>query len=173
MLRPFQMQDASPLFEALDESRPELTTSLPQLARIASKVQCLEWIDARGHDALCDSALWLAVTTSDHNQLAGSCWMSHMKREPGTARLGYWLRPSQQGRGLATKAARMLARYAFAQLGLHRLDLLVPDSHVPSIQVARRLGATCEGVHLGSTTRLGRKGVSLRFSLRAASWDLN
>ncbi len=60
--------------------------------------------------------------------------------------LSWALEAPYRGRGLATRALRLLVRYAFDELGMHRLEAYVePDNHA-SIRVAGRAGLRREGL---------------------------
>jgi RimJ/RimL family protein N-acetyltransferase len=67
-------------------------------------------------------------------------------RSDGTANVGYWVRTSQTGQGIATAAVRLLAQFAFEDLGLRRLELLIAVENLASRRVAEKVGATLEGV---------------------------
>ncbi len=62
------------------------------------------------------------------------------------ANLGYWVRTSAVGRGTATLAACLVARFGFAQLGLHRIEILAAVDNIASQRVAEKVGAVREGV---------------------------
>jgi RimJ/RimL family protein N-acetyltransferase len=62
------------------------------------------------------------------------------------AAVGYWLAPHARGRGVATCATRLLARWGFDRLGLERLELTCGPDNVASQRVAERCGFTREGV---------------------------
>jgi RimJ/RimL family protein N-acetyltransferase len=64
----------------------------------------------------------------------------------GTANVGYWVRTSRTGQGIATAAVRLVARFGFEDLGLRRLELLIAVHNVASRRVAEKVGATLEGV---------------------------
>jgi predicted acetyltransferase len=49
--------------------------------------------------------------------------------EQSRTAVGYWLAPEARGGGVATHAVRLLARWAFSELGLARLELTCgPDN---------------------------------------------
>ena len=60
--------------------------------------------------------------------------------------LGYWVRSSQTGHGIATKAAQQAAAWAFANTNLQRLEILTALGNIASQHVALKLGARREGV---------------------------
>jgi|SRR5215469_17289547 len=69
-----------------------------------------------------------------------------VRLERGCASVGYWLAPEARGRGVATHAVRLLARWAFAELGLARLELTCSPDNEASQRVAERCGFTREGL---------------------------
>ncbi|MDA0182160.1 GNAT family N-acetyltransferase [Solirubrobacter phytolaccae] len=64
----------------------------------------------------------------------------------GRAGIGYWLAPHARGRGVATHAVRLLARWAFDELDVARLELTCGPDNVASQRVAERCGFTREGL---------------------------
>ncbi|MFL5510773.1 MAG: GNAT family N-acetyltransferase, partial [Gemmatimonadaceae bacterium] len=59
---------------------------------------------------------------------------------PGALEVGYWIRKGEAGRGLATRAAAALVRYAFRERGVERMELWTKPGNDASAAVARRLG---------------------------------
>lgn len=62
-----------------------------------------------------------------------------------SAYLGYYGMVDLAGRGLMTEAVRKAARYAFAEVGLHRLEASIQPANVRSIELVRRIGFRREG----------------------------
>jgi RimJ/RimL family protein N-acetyltransferase len=60
--------------------------------------------------------------------------------------VGYWVRHSEQGRGLVTEAVQTLVRFAFDALGARRVEIRMSSHNVRSRAVAERCGFTLEGV---------------------------
>ncbi len=92
------------------------------------------------------------------------CWaMEHERRCIGTARL-HSLDPAHRraryavgifnagawGRGLGTETTRLVLRYGFDTLGLHRIDLRVLDYNERAIASYRKCGFVVEGVERDS-----------------------
>lgn len=65
---------------------------------------------------------------------------------PGRASVGYWLTPRARGRGLVTRAVRLLVAWAFEDPGLERLELMTLVGNEASGRVAVRCGFRREGV---------------------------
>jgi ribosomal-protein-alanine N-acetyltransferase len=71
---------------------------------------------------------------------AGHVWMNVCRADPTTGYVGYWLLPGVRGRGLATRAVRLLADWAVQYVGLTRLRLITEPSNTRSQRVAERSG---------------------------------
>jgi RimJ/RimL family protein N-acetyltransferase len=89
-----------------------------------------------------DHASWALV---DGDELLGSISVHRIDRDQDDGEIGYWIAPSARGRGLAGKAAEAACRWAFGDLGLHRIQLFHAVENVASARVAEKAGFTCEG----------------------------
>ncbi|GAA2337274.1 GNAT family protein [Streptomyces cuspidosporus] len=78
--------------------------------------------------------------------LVGGVLFRTMDIAQGTAEAGCWLEPAAAGRGLVTRAARVLIDWAVDERGIHRVEWLAAAANGASIAVARRLGMTRDGV---------------------------
>jgi RimJ/RimL family protein N-acetyltransferase len=67
-------------------------------------------------------------------------------REARTAELGYIVARAARGRGVASAALRLLTDWAFSELGVLRLELLIGVENVASKRIAERCGYEREGV---------------------------
>ena len=82
----------------------------------------------------------------DDGSLLGAVELHLSQDDPALAAVGYWLRPEAQGRGAATIAVRLVARWAFDVLRIRRLQLTTDPRNVSSQRVAERAGFTREGL---------------------------
>jgi RimJ/RimL family protein N-acetyltransferase len=60
------------------------------------------------------------------------------------ANMGYWVRASRERRGIASTAARLASGYAFAALGLARIEIVALPDNLASRRVAEKIGARFE-----------------------------
>ena len=109
------------------------------------------------------------IAGTAHAEPLGLISLRMADRDPGLAAIGYWLRPEARGRGAATVAVQLVARWAFNELGVQRLELTTAPENVASQRVAERAGFTREGVLRGlvATKNNGRRD-SVMFSLLPA-----
>src|SRR3984957_18391151 len=78
-------------------------------------------------------------------ELAGDALLWGIDQHNRLAHVGLSLRPAFRGRGLGTDAVRVLCRYGFAILGLHRLQAETLAGNDAIIQAASRAGFAREG----------------------------
>jgi RimJ/RimL family protein N-acetyltransferase len=83
----------------------------------------------------------------------------------GRAAVGYWLTPQARGRGVTTHAVRLMARWAFSELGIARLELTCSPDNIASQRVAERCGFVREGVLRSHLPFKGTRRDSVMFSL--------
>ena len=82
------------------------------------------------------------------------------------ATIGYWVAREARGRGVCTRALRLLCRHALDELRLQRVDLITDPDNIASQRVAEKVGFQREGVlraHLRHPD--GRIRDSVMFSL--------
>jgi len=90
-----------------------------------------------------DHASWAAV--GPDGRLLGSISLHRIDRDQEDGEVGYWITPTARGRGLAPTAVEEACRWAFAELGLHRIQLYHAVENTASARVAGKARFTCEG----------------------------
>ncbi|MFH8338227.1 GNAT family N-acetyltransferase [Streptomyces sp. AM6-12] len=90
----------------------------------------------------------------------------------GVCEAGCWLEPAAAGRGLVTRGMRVLLDWAFEERGMHRVEWHVSTANQPSINVARRLGMTREGVLRENYPHHGKRTSTEIWSLLAPEWRM-
>lgn len=102
--------------------------------------------------------------------LVGAVILRTMDVAQGNAEAGCWLEPSAVGKGLVTRAARVLIDWAVEERGIHRVEWWVSSTNAPSIAVARRLGMTRDGVLRESYRYRGQRHDEEIWSVLAPEW---
>ncbi len=88
----------------------------------------------------------------------------------GTCEAGCWLEPAASGRGLVTRAVRVIVDWAVDVRGMHRVEWLVASGNRPSINVAERLGMTLEGVQRENDPYRGVRQDTEIWAVLAPEW---
>lgn len=101
----------------------------------------------------------------DRDAVLGDVSLYEVRLAQARAAIGYWLAPEARGRGAATHAVRLLARWAFAELGLARLELTCSPGNEASQRVAERCGFTREGLLRSHVPFQGTRRDSVIYSL--------
>lgn len=145
-LRAFRADDVQPLHDAVSESIPEVapfeTWCHPGYSLDEAKDYVTWWIQAWERRR----AFNYVIEDGASLDFLGSCGVHEVSDEHRHAMLGYWVRTSETRRGIATRAARLVAAAAFADLQFLRISIGVPVANAPSHRVAAKLGAKQEGV---------------------------
>ena len=86
------------------------------------------------------------------------------------AELGYWIALSAWGKGFATEAAHAMARYAFSDLHMHRLQGRHFTRNPASGRVMQKIGMRIEGVHREACRRWNRFEDIAMYGMLASDW---
>ncbi len=78
-------------------------------------------------------------------ELLGSMGLMRLADGTGTCSVGYWVAAGARGRGIATRALRLVVAAALRG-GARRIELKAMTDNVGSRRVAERVGFTLEGV---------------------------
>jgi ribosomal-protein-serine acetyltransferase len=144
-LRPFERSDLEELCEAIAESAAELRTWMAWFHDEYGREQTEEWLAGR-HGAWDSAQAWDFAIVGPGGRLLGSCGLHHIDLVNRHAELGYWIRTSATGQGVATEATRQLCQWAFREQRMRRIEIVVALENVASQRVAKKVGAVREGL---------------------------
>jgi ribosomal-protein-serine acetyltransferase len=146
LLRPFADDDVGRLYEAVRESIAEVSPWLSWCHQDYSIEESREFISSRARAAASEEWYSFGIFAEDTGRFLGGVGLNFINRVHRLGNLGYWVRTSAAGRGVATKAARLMARFAFEQADLRRVEILAAVPNLASQRVAEKAGAVREGV---------------------------
>ena len=147
-LRPFRMEDAGPTFDAVCESLNELK---PWMSWAHDGYQQQETEDyiritrARWDE---NTLFAFAITDANSGEILGGCGLGERHPVYHLSNLGYWVRASRHGQGVAGRAAKLIARFGFEQAGIIRAEIVMAVPNEKSRRVAEKIGAHYEGILL-------------------------
>ncbi|MFH8976104.1 GNAT family N-acetyltransferase [Streptomyces sp. NPDC017890] len=118
-----------------------------------------ESLRARAGQAAEGRSASFRITDAESGTPLGHIGFNEINQPLKLARVGYWVLPEARGRGVATRALLLVSRWAFTELGLHRLELGHADGHDASCRVAERGGYAYEGTMRGAMWEAGRHDV--------------
>jgi RimJ/RimL family protein N-acetyltransferase len=135
-LRPMTAQDADAITAAAQDPEIPRWTRVPVPYR---RADALSWV--AGAELELDAGVtigWLAVDHED--RLLASISVMEIDREARTGEIGYWVAREARGRGVATRAVRLVRDWAAAELGLTTIEIEVHEDNLASQAVARAAG---------------------------------
>lgn len=133
---------------------------LPALLDIHRDEQVNRYLPFQTWQGMEDAELWYQRALQRHRDgeaiqwviceqggktLYGSCLLFGYEAEHQRAEVGYGIGQPYWGRGFAREAMARLIEYAFADLGIRRLDARVDPRNNASVGLLLRLGFTHEG----------------------------
>jgi RimJ/RimL family protein N-acetyltransferase len=159
-LRPYTEADIDAVYACCQDPDIQRWTTVPVPYERAHAEKYVQMNTVDGWRAGTGSSF--AVVDSVSNTLLASIGIVGISNDGKVAEVGYWVAPAARGQGVATQATQVVARWAFADLGVERLEWLAEVDNVASRRVAEKAGFTVEGV---LRARLGRPDGS-----RADAW---
>jgi RimJ/RimL family protein N-acetyltransferase len=139
-LRAFTLDDLDELASMLGDAEA-LVHWGPPLSREESR----SWIERNLRRYQDDGFGRCAIILRSTEELVGDCGLARMLLEGRPeVELGWIVRRSHQGKGIATEAGAAWRDYAFDTLALERIVSMVNEKNVASRRVAEKLGMTVE-----------------------------
>ena len=152
----------SPLTDGVVRLRPWSLDDIPALAAACDDPEIARWMhqvpspytegDAREY-ILMSQAAWrdrrnaiFAVLDCETDEVVGSCAMHIIDAELENVEVGYWTAAAARGRGLTTRAVKLIVTWALDELGAERVQLRADVRNVASLRVAEKAGFRREGV---------------------------
>jgi RimJ/RimL family protein N-acetyltransferase len=81
---------------------------------------------------------WLAVDEQD--AILASVAVQDIRQDEGVGEIGYWVAARARGRGVATRAVRLVTDWALGELGLQTIEIMTHEDNAASQGVARAAG---------------------------------
>jgi RimJ/RimL family protein N-acetyltransferase len=145
------------VFQTPGPTRPRPAEGLAELLRT--------WSKNDGADCA------LSVTTAVSGELVGHGALFGASVKDRCATLAILVGPEHQGHGYGTDAVRVLLRYGFAELGLHRVELNVIGYNVRAIAAYRKVGFVEEGRRRSAVYRSGGWHDDLKMAMLRSEWE--
>ncbi|MBU6247239.1 MAG: GNAT family N-acetyltransferase [Xanthomonadaceae bacterium] len=146
LLRPWRSDDAGALEAAVVESIDSLGRWLPWCRAGYDLAAARDWV-RRCEQGWADGEHFaFGIFDPTRQRLLGSVGLNQRNPLHRSANLGYWVRQSEQRRGVATKAVRLAARFGFRHLGLQRIEVVALPDNQASRRTAERAGARFEAI---------------------------
>ncbi|NTV47718.1 MAG: GNAT family N-acetyltransferase, partial [Chlorobiales bacterium] len=142
----YQTSDIDALYEAVMESRAELTVWLPWCHEQYGREDSIEWVRTRPVAWKWKEEFSFVIADAKTNRFLGASGINQFNGMYNFANLGYWVRTSETKRGVATRATLLTAEFGFSSLHLNRIEIIATVGNIASQRVAEKAGARLEGI---------------------------
>jgi RimJ/RimL family protein N-acetyltransferase len=160
-LRPWRADDVDALVALCDDPEIVRFTRVPSpYTRDDALMFMAQQVAAEQRGDLVGCAI---TDAADDARLVGA--IDVRRTGEGRASIGYLLAAEARGRGVATRAVRLISRWALPEMELARLEIHARPDNPASQRVAERAGFTREGVLRSYRLDKGERNDRVVFSL--------
>lgn len=145
-IRPFMPTDPASLYEAVCASLAELVPTMPWCTPDYALAQAEAWVAFTARAWAAQTEFHAGIIETASGAVVGGVGINHINRAHRIGNLGYWVATPHTGRGVGRFAAQQIARLAFGELELTRVEIVTLTGNLASQRVAESLGATRECV---------------------------
>ena len=167
-LRPLEPWQGEEFLAHIDRARATVDPWIPWASRstdLESATRTLQrYADLAARDTGRLYGIWLGGV------LVGGTMFVGFDTGIGKCEIGCWLEPAGTGRGLITKAVRLLIDWAITRRGLYRVVWKCRPDNTASVNVAKRLGMRLEGTLRGENPYQGVRHDTQIWALTAPDW---
>jgi RimJ/RimL family protein N-acetyltransferase len=144
-LRPWRPCHVEALYEAARESVTTVGHWLPWCRANYAWEDAVAWIESCQSGWSRGEPYAFGIFGEDE-QLLGGIGLNRLDREHRSANLGYWVRESAQGKGIAPAAVQAIATFGFNCQDLMRIEIVAAIANWASRRCAEKAGARFEGI---------------------------
>jgi ribosomal-protein-serine acetyltransferase len=108
----------------------------------------------------------------ENEELIGSIGFNKFDWDGKRTEIGYWLAKDVSGKGIITKACKMLINYAFHELEMNRIEIRCATENIKSAAVPQRLGFKLEGVLRQTLLRHSQLYDEAIYGLLKEDWSI-
>ncbi|AGL13524.1 acetyltransferase [Actinoplanes sp. N902-109] len=168
VLRPLEPWQAEEFLAHMDRARETVDPWIPWASLSHDLESARATLQRYADKAAADSGrlygIWL------DGVLVGGTMFVSFDAAWGNCEVGCWLEPAATGKGLMTRAVRVLLRWAFEERGMQRVEWQCRPDNTASSGVARRVGMTLDGVLRANFPYRGVRHDSEIWSILATEW---
>ncbi|WP_328730796.1 GNAT family N-acetyltransferase [Streptomyces caniferus] len=167
-LRPLEPWNAGEYLAHMDRGREYIGRFIALADRSADLASATAFLQSYADKAAADSGRLYGIWAD--GVLVGGVLFKTFDAESGNCEVGCWLEQAAVGRGLITRAIRVLIDWAVEQRGMHRVEWVASSGNTASINVAKRLGMVRDAVLRESNLYRGVRHDMEIWSVLARDW---
>lgn len=153
LLREITMADRDAIFEYASDP---LVTEYVIFPTHQSIEETIAFIESCPKDFAEHKRIEFGIVLKETGNLIGACGFHHFAPEHHHLEIGYVLNRSHWGKGYMTEVVREMIRYAFEEMGMHRVQATCDEGNTRSSRVMERCGMTHEATFRDYELRRGK-----------------
>jgi ribosomal-protein-serine acetyltransferase len=146
LLRPFEDRDAPAFAAAVRESMGTVGRWMSWSHADYTEREALTWFSITHQERATGASDEFGIFETDSGEFVGGVGLNLINRAHRFCNLGYWMRESKQRQGIAARCVTLLKDYAFREVGMQRVEIVVAVGNEASNGVALKAGALFECV---------------------------
>lgn len=145
-IRKFKESDAKEFQVAVLESVEHVSEWLPWCTPAYSLQDAKDWTTSAEKVWKAGTDYRFIIEDRETKKILGTVGINQVVSQHKVGNMGYWVRKIAINKGVCTKAAQLVAKYAFSELGFLRIEIHIHTENVASNSVASKLGGKYEGI---------------------------
>jgi len=169
ILRKLRFSDALDIYRNLqDKEMVKWASGIPWPYK---KQDAVKFIRKTHYKIRKKSGYAFGIVLKETNKVIGVVDVFHIDWKNKNAELGYWLGKKYWGKGYMTEAVKLMLKFAFEKLKLHRVYANLFEENVASRRVLEKTGFKLEGVRRECKYRYNRWHNELNFGILKKEYE--
>jgi [ribosomal protein S5]-alanine N-acetyltransferase len=143
-LRPLKRSDTPELKRQANDRT--ISRFIPSIPFPYTTDNARRWVNCSLRLARNDSACQLGIELTSEVGIIGMMGIKNINRVDRNGELEYWIGREYRGRSYTSEAMKLMLRFAFNDLRLHRVYAIVVSSNIPSVKLLERFKFKREAV---------------------------
>ncbi|MGH3861551.1 GNAT family N-acetyltransferase [Actinokineospora sp.] len=167
-LSPLEPWQAEEFFKHIDAARAHLDVWLPWVDRIVDTESAGAWLQNYADQQAAGKGRIFGIRVG--GELLGGALFRTFDLRFANCEVGVWLAPEAMGKGLVTRAVRLMIEWAVEERGMARVEWQAAAGNERSLAAAKRIGFTRDGVLRQAFPHRGARHDIEVWSILADEW---
>ncbi len=162
-IRPLKFSDGPDIYENVKDK--EIVTWTVSIPHPYPKDGALKFIRKARYNIKKKRSYAFGIVLKETGALIGVIELMAFDWKNKNAEIGYWLGRKYWGEGLMTEAVRLILKFGFGNLGLHRIYAKLFEDNTGSVRILEKSGFKLEGRMREERYRYGKWHDALRYGI--------
>lgn len=172
LIRPYTVDDAPAIKEAIDSSLPELLPFMPWAKNEPQDIDAKkELIEHWNKEIEEDKDYTLGIFDKVSGDFIGSTGY-HKRNRKGILEIGYWCTTKHTKKGFITESSKALTDFAFDKLNIDSVHIVTENTNINSKAIPKRLGYNLEySCRTGEFDSDGKRKIANYWVIFKEEWN--